>query len=209
MKKTMIAGGVAALALMGVVGGVAVAQQAPAPTEARQARGDADGDGRISQAEFVQQRVARLTTADANGDGSVSAEESAAGREAMKAQRASSRFDRMDANSDGSISRAEFDAQTAARAERGPRADKGPRGGQRAERMAARREARGPVVIAESQTKATESFARLDADSDGYVTVEERRAGREQMRESRQERRAERMARRGAQTASPAGPASE
>ena len=205
MKKTIIAGGVAALALMGVVGGVAVAQQAPAPTEARQARGDTDGDGRISQAEFVQQRVARLTTADANGDGSVSADEAVAGRAAMKAQRAASRFDRMDANSDGSISRAEFDAQAAARAERGPRAGKGPRG----ERMAARREARGPVVIAEAQTKATEAFARLDADSDGYMTVQERRAGREQMRESRQERRAERMARRGAQTASRAAPASE
>src|SRR5690606_29815032 len=75
MRKTILLGGLAALSLT-VAGGVAVAQQTaqqqPAP---RHARGDADGDGRISRAEFVEQRVARLTAADANRDGTVTAEE--------------------------------------------------------------------------------------------------------------------------------------
>ncbi len=209
MKKMMIAGGAAALALTAVIGGVAVAQQAPAERSA--ARADADRDGRITQAEFVQARVQRLTAMDANNDGSVTAEERAAGKQAQRAERVAARFDRLDTDRNGSISRAEFEARPE-RAGRGQRAGKGP-GGPRGERMAARREARGPVVIAEAQAKATQAFARLDVDNDGAVTVEERRGARQQMREGRQERRAERMARRearGTQTPpSPPAPASE
>lgn len=209
MKKMMIAGGAAAIALTAVIGGVAVAQQAP--TERPAARADADRDGRITQAEFVQARVQRLTAMDADNDGSVTAEERAAGKQAQHAERMAARFDRLDTDRDGSISRTEFEARPQ-RTGRGPRAGKGA-GGPRAERMAARREARGPVVIAEAQTKATEAFARLDVNNDGAVTVEERRGARQQMREGRQERRAERVARRearGTQTPpSPPAPASE
>ena len=65
---------------------------------------------------------------------------------------------------------------------------------------------RGPVVIAEAQARATETFARLDANSDGYVSADEGRAARQQMREQRRERMDERRANR---QASPAPSASE
>ncbi len=204
MKKTHIAGGIAALALAGLIGGVAVAQQAP--TERRATRADADGDGRISEAEFVGQRVQRLGAVDADRDGSVTAQERQAGQAARRAERMTARFDRLDADRDGAISRAEFEARPA----RAQRAGKGPRAAQRAERMAAHRDARAPVVIAEAQTRAATAFARLDADADGFVTIEERRAGRVALREVRQERRAERMARRATQTPpSPPAPSTE
>jgi len=219
MKKTHIA---AAVSLAALIAGGAIAQsasqsaQTPAP---RHARGDADQDGRVSRAEFVQARVTRLAALDTNTDGTVTAEEAGAALQARRAQHAALRFDRLDADKDGSISRVEFDAPREGRAAegradrpdhagRGPgrhggahRMGRGPEGRHGAERMA-----RGPVVIAEAQTKATAAFTRLDADHDGYLTREERRAG---MREHRQERRAERTARREQRQASPSAPASE
>lgn len=212
MKKTLILGGAAALSLL-TVGGMAVAQQAPAGApQARHARADVDNDGRISQAEFVQARVGRLTAMDANGDGTVTVEEMRASREARRAERRVAMFDRLDANKDGSISRAEFET----RPERGPRPEQaGERRGPRAYHMrgpgrghGGPRGERGPVVIAEAQAKAVEAFAKIDADHDGYITQAERQAARAEMREHRQERRAERMARRNAE-ASPQAPASE
>lgn len=211
MKKTLILGGAAALSLL-TVGGVAIAQQAPAP-QARHARADADSDGRVSQAEFVQSRVSRLTTLDANRDGTVTVEEMRAAREARQAERRVAMFDRLDADKDGSISRAEFEARPE-RGARGPERagqHRGPRahhmrGPGRGNGMGGQRGERGPVVIAEAQAKATEAFARIDADHDGYITQAERQAARADMREHRQERRAERMARR---QASPPAPVSE
>ena len=202
MRKTILLGGLAALSLT-VAGGVAVAQQTtqqqPAP---RHARGDADGDGRVSRAEFVEARIARLTAADANRDGTVTAEERRAAMQARRAEHVAARFDRLDADKNGQISRDEFSA----RPERGPRGEgrmqrggrhhggPGMRGGQKAER--------GPVVIAEARAKAEQAFARMDANSDGYVAADERRAAMQQMRQQRQERRAQRQA-------SPSTPASE
>lgn len=194
MKKTLLIGGLAALTL---AGGVAVAQQAPTAPRGM-ARADSDGDGRLNQAEFVARRVDRLTAADANGDGSVAAEERRAAFTARRAERRAGAFDRLDADKDGMLSRAEFEAPRAARAERQPRA-----GGRRMAR-AARMDR--TVVIADAQTKAQQSFARLDADSDGFVTADEQRAGRQAMRQQRTERRAERRA---ARQASPQPPASE
>ena len=220
MKKTHIAA--AAVSLAALIAGGAIAQSATQPAQSpapRHARGDADQDGRISQAEFVEARVTRLAALDTNTDGTVTAEEAGAALQARRAEHAALRFDRLDADKDGSISRAEFDAPREGRAAGGRagrpdhagrspgrhgahRMGRGPGGGSRgAERMA-----RGPVVIAEAQAKATEAFTRLDADHDGYLTREERRAG---MREHRQERRAERTARREQRQASPPAPASE
>lgn len=193
VKKTLLIGGLAALTL---AGGVAVAQQAPTAPRGM-ARADADGDGRLNQAEFVARRVDRLTAADANRDGSVSADERVAAKAARRAERRAGAFDRLDADEDGVLSRAEFEAPRAARAERQPRA------GRRAMR-AARMDR--TVVIADAQAKAQQAFTRLDADSDGFVTAEEQSAGRQAMREQRMERRAERRA---ARQASPQPPASE
>ncbi|WP_339933364.1 EF-hand domain-containing protein [uncultured Brevundimonas sp.] len=217
MKKTYMLGGFAALTLA-AAGGVALAQQAPAASPQRHARADTNADGRISQAEFVQQRVQRLTASDANRDGTVTVEERQAAMQAHRAERNGARFARLDSDSNGSISRSEFDGAHAARGEGardGARGDRsrGHRGGRQANRggdmahQGGRHGAdRGPVVIAEAQAKATEAFARLDANSDGYVTAEEGRAGRQQMREQRRERMGERRANR---QASPAPSASE
>jgi hypothetical protein len=198
MHRTFLIGGLAVLTLAAGAG-VAIAQQ-PADRPVRGARADVDGDGRLSQAEFVGRHMQRLTAADANSDGSVTPDERRAAHDAHMAARADAGFDRMDADDDGAISRAEFDAHREARAHHGPRRAGG--GAGHGDRMAAR----GPVVIAEARSRAEQAFARLDADSDGFITAAERQAGRQAMREHRRER----MARRHAQSqASPQAPASE
>lgn len=214
MRKTLLAGALAALTL--AAGGVALAQQAPAqPQTPRAMRADADGDGRISQAEFVDRRVERLTAVDANRDGSVAPEEMRAAFEARSAERADARFQRLDADRDGAISRAEFDAPRAHRtgAEARPRhaaRAAGMHGGPRMAHRGQRMEARGPVSIADVQGKAEQAFTRLDADRDGFITVAERQAGMQAVREQRRERMTERRAARQAQRqASPPAPASE
>ena len=201
MRKTFI-GGAAAVA------GVATAQSPttqPGAERVRPMRGDADNDGRLSQAEFVDGRLARLTAADANGDGSVTREEMRTAMQTRRAERADKRFAKLDADGNGAITRAEFDA---ARSERGPRRERAHGGGRHhLMRVAHRgqRAERGPVVIADMRTKLTERFARLDANSDGFVAADEQRAARQAHREQRRERR---EARRMQQPASPA-PASE
>ena len=193
MNKTILTAGAAALAVL--TAGAAFAQQA----QGRGARADADGDGRVSRAEFVDTRIARLTAIDANRDGSVSPEERQSGMDTRRNQRVSARFETLDKNGDGQISREEFTAPREDRAGRGdhPRmrqgGHRGPRGGSGRGPNA---EARGPVVIADARTRVTERFDRIDANRDGFITVEERRAAHQAMREQRGERRAERMARR-------------
>jgi Ca2+-binding EF-hand superfamily protein len=208
MQKTLLVGGLAALTL--AAAGAAFAQQAPA----RSMRADADGDSRVSQAEFVNQRLQRLTAMDADGDGSVTADERRAAMQTRMASRADARFDRLDANDDGAVSRTEFDAAREAgreaRADRGPRPMRAHRGPAHGQRGMARMEARGPLVIADVQARAGQAFTRLDADNDGYVTAAEGRAGRQAMREQRRERMTERRAAHHAQRqASPRAPASE
>ena len=202
--------GVAALSVAALLAGSAVAQPTSPQNQAaaRQARLDPDADGKISQSEFVQARTARLTVLDADSDGQVTREERQAGRQAMRATRAAARFDRLDADKNGEISRPEFDAARTARAE-GPRQHRrgqrmqGPRAGgarwaHRAERRMDRRMGRGPdarpaaIVIAEVQTRAAANFARLDKDSDGFLTATEV-MGRRAMAGHRQGRGAHRM----------------
>lgn len=212
MNKTI--GGVAAIALLTVFGGVAVAQTAAPQRPARAAMAQP-----VSQADFVQRRVERLRSADADRNGTVTAEEMRAAGQAKRAERRTAMFDRLDANKDGAISRAEFEAPRAEgqRAGRGERSQRGPRAGHAgrqhggmhrgAQRMGRGGEGRFPIVIAEAEQKATEAFTRLDANRDGSLTGEERRAGmqarRAEMREKRQERR------QAAPAASPSTPASE
>jgi Ca2+-binding EF-hand superfamily protein len=215
MKKTLMLGGLAALTFA-AAGGVALAQQAPAASPQRHARADANADGRISQAEFVQQRVQRLTASDTNRDGTVTVEERRTAMQAHRAERNAARFARLDADNNGAISRSEFDgahaargegARDGARGERGHRAGRhGNRGGAMAHQGGRHGADRGPVVISEVQTKAAEAFARIDTNNDGYVSADEGRAARQQMREHRRERMSERRANR--QT-SPAPSASE
>jgi hypothetical protein len=191
MRKTFILGGVAALSLAAAVG-AASAQQGPG----RHGR-DADNDGRISQAEFVEGRLQRLTALDADRDGTVTVEEARAGHQAHRAERQAAMFDRLDANRDGAISRAEFTAPRerpeGARPERAGRHFGGHRRGGPMAGQGPRSE-RGPVVIAEVRAKMAERFGKLDTDRDGFLSQAERQAGRAAMREQRQERRAARQA---------------
>lgn len=218
MKTSILTAG-AAIALALVTAGAATAQTADRP-----GRGDADGDGRVSRAEFVDGRIAHLTAIDANRDGSISAEERQSGVDTRRNQRASARFEALDKDGNGAISREEF---TTAREGRGDRMERGGRHGMRQQGHRGPRggwgrggrghggewgpnaEARGPLNIAEVQTRLTTQFDRVDADRDGYITAEERTAARQAGREQRQERRAERMARRAAAQPSPSAPASE
>lgn len=201
MNRTLLIGGLAALTVT-VGASAAVAQQSAAERAAPRAmRADADGDGRLSRTEFLGRRLERLSAADADRDGSVTRDELRSAARTRMAARADARFDRMDADDDGAISRAEFDAVREARAERGPRPMRAHRAlGHRGPRMArmARRagmQDRGPIIIADVQARMEQAFARLDGDSHGYVTREERRAGRMAMREQRREaRRASRQA---------------
>lgn len=199
MKKQIIAGGLAVV--LAAAAGVAAAQQAE-PRAQRSARVQA---APVDQAAFVERRVARLVAADANGDGRVTAEEMRAAAQAHRAERTAARFDRLDADRDGVISRAEFEAAPAMRGGRkGPSArHMGPRAhGEhtRTDRMRGARAQgeRSDVVIAEARTRAADTFARLDADNDGVVTAEERRAGAREMREQRRERMVERRGQRAA-----------
>jgi len=188
MKKTRLLGGLAVIALGFTAAAAAAAQQPTDRPAARTLRADTDGDGRLSQAEFVARRIERLRAADADSDGVVSADERRAALQARLTQHAATRFERLDADKDGVVSRAEFEA---AQGRRGPRmrAHHGRRDGGRAGRAAS------PVTIADAEARMVRAFARLDADGDGYITSEERRAGRRPGH--------------GARQASPSAPASE
>ena len=192
MKKMIVLGGVAVLAMSGA---------ALAQTDSDGQRGwRMDPNARVSPAEVVDRRVARLTTMDANSDGVVAREEMQAQRQARMAERRSQMFERMDVDSDGSITRAEYDAAHAQRmeqrAERGEAGERrGGRGHRGAHRMGMRLDRDGQGVnIEQARQRATEQFARMDADGDGFVTGAEMRAQHEARRAERQARRAERRA---------------
>ncbi|MEH6664981.1 MAG: EF-hand domain-containing protein [Brevundimonas sp.] len=185
MKTMIVLGGVAALAL----GGAAIAQTGGA----QQPGWRMDPDARVSQAEFVEQRVARLTAMDANGDGLVSREEMQARRQARMGEMQDRMFERMDADGDGSVTRAEFDAAHERRM--GGRAGRGHHRGAGGHGMGMRLDRGGAgVTIEQARQRATEQFARMDADGDGFVTGAEMRAQHEARRAERQARRAERRA---------------
>jgi Ca2+-binding EF-hand superfamily protein len=189
------------------LGALTLAGTASAQQQRGLGRADADGDGRISQAEFVTARTARLSEADANRDGQVTREEAQAARQANRSERRGQMFARLDADRNGSISRAEFEAARPERAAQ--RADRraAPRM-QGQQRRAGRAFAQGPVQIEQARVRASETFATLDADRDGYLSEIERQAAPARLREAMQERHAERRAQRQAQRSGTSRPAS-
>ena len=217
MKTTF--SGVAALALALAVGGGAMAQasgQVPARPQAPDARPHhAQMAEPVSQADFVQRRVQRLRAADANSDGQVTAEEMRAYAQARRAERQGARFDRLDANKDGVLDRDEFNTPRA-RGERseglggrqaGGRNHRGGHGGANMPGTARGGESRFPIVIADVERRSNEAFTRMDANHDGVLTQDERRAATRANRPAVRQRHEQRRARTPA--ASPSAPASE
>lgn len=198
MKKTLLAGGIAAI----MIAGVAVA----APGD-RASRFDPNGDGTVTIAEIEQRSAERFRKLDADNDGRVTRAEADSAREQRHARRAEMRgkrsgdlFARMDANGDGSVTRAEFD--TAREQRRAKRAEmRGQRGehkgglarhrGHRGERgdILARMDANGDgaVTLTEFSARSTERLQRLDADRNGQVSREEFAAARSAMKAKRRQ----------------------
>lgn len=186
---------------------------------------DADADGRISRAEFVDARLRPLMAMDADSDGTVSVAERTAWHQDRMAARTTRRFERLDADGNGTVTRAEFDAASQkARGQHGERrAHRGghghynmqARGGQRADRMPAGGAPSAPLAITEARTRAEAVFSRLDQDADGFITRAERQSARGEARQrsgaGREGRSMRRQGRMQADpiSASPASPASE
>lgn len=204
MRTTLLTG-LGVIAVAGLAG-AATAQTTPpalAPTAAHSGpharspdargphhpRGHARRADPVTRAEFVDQHVARLTALDTDRDGVVSVAEREAAVQARRARHADSRFAKLDANGDGAVSRAEFEAARAARGEAGGRRERAGRGdGPRRGKDGAHRQA-GPVTISDVAAKLGERFDTMDADHDGVVTPEERRAAAQAHRAERRQAR--------------------
>ena len=174
----------------------------------------ARGDVTMTRADAQAQATQMFAKLDANKDGKIDV----ADRAVQHAERQAKRFAAIDADGNGSISKAEWDKhgadRAAKRAERGDkRADaagapgegkrhgmRGPgkRGGHHGMRggMMAKADTNGDKAIsqAEFQAAALTRFDAADANKDGRVTPEERKAQRGEWR-----------AKRGAPPAAPAG----
>ena len=172
MKITSIlALGSAAAALLAIP---AIAQNAaPGPGD-RPMRMAAE----MTRAQAEQMATAMFTRMDANGDGKLDTADRAAKQQA--------RFQRLDTDGNGQLSPAEFTA----RPERADRAERGQ--GQRAERrghrggrgmhMGRMGGANGNEAVTQTDftARALARFDQADANKDGTVTREERRAARPQ-----------------------------
>ncbi len=95
---------------------------------------DADGDGKVTQAEIEAFRANRFAEVDADGDGVVTLEEFTAQAVARATERAAEMFGRLDADGDGTLSRDVLEAR-------------GPRGPMDEGRMFARLDADGDGAI--------------------------------------------------------------
>lgn len=192
MKTVLITACAAALLLSAG----AVSAQSPQ----RASRIDADADGRVSRAEFLS-RLDRMAAADADHDGSITPDERRAAMQTRVAQRRDAAFTRLDADRDGSISRAEFEARSQG-VDRASRARMGGHGARRMHRSpegATSPRGERTIDVAQARERMSQAFARLDKDNDGYLTAEERRAGRMERGQHRRDMR----------RPSPAAPASE
>ncbi len=166
----------AGLAMLGT-SGAALAQ--PGASERGQRSAAITRDQAVQRAD---QRFARL---DINRDGRLTREEAQQGRAQLREQRNARRAERL-ANLTPER-RARVEQRMAQRAERQER---------RTERQAGRTGerqgffgAQGFVTQEQFRDRALRRFARLDVNSDGTVTREERREARQQLRQRMQERR--------------------
>ncbi len=169
------------------------------------APGAGDRNATQTRAEVQTKAAEMFAKLDANKDGKLDA----ADRAAKRAERQAKKFARLDADGNGSISKAEWDQQGADRAAKraaageagqgkrhAMRGHHGKRGGHHGMRMMGKADTDGDKAIsqAEFQTAALARFDAADANKDGQVTAEERKAQRRAWR-----------AKHGAAPAAPAG----
>lgn len=167
------------------------------------APGGADRNATQTRAEAETRAAGMFARMDANKDGKLDATDRAAKRTEMQAKM----FERLDANKDGNISKAEWDQhgadRAARRAERGEkRADAGEagdgkrhamrghhgkRGGHRGMMVMGKADTDGDKAISQAEflTAALARFDAADANRDGQVTPEERKAQRDAWRARR------------------------
>jgi Ca2+-binding EF-hand superfamily protein len=164
-KKAMLIGGIAVLALA-------------VPAIAQMAKPDRPVQTRTEAEAKVRQHFAMI---DADKDGFVTAQDMSA----MRGAAMSKMFERMDTDKNGSISRAEFDAMHTGGNHRmgGGHDMKMGRSGGRI-MMMADTDKDGRVALTEAVNGAMAMFDKADANKDGTLTAEERRAARQAMREA-------------------------
>ena len=158
----------------------------------------------VTRADVIQRSDAAFARLDANRDGRFTREEAQARGQERREQMRTRMFERLDTDNSGQISREEFAQARRGRGMRGPggpgaMAEGGPQGmGPRGPgmrrgrhhgprmRMGARMfgEA-GFVTAAQFRARALARFDRADANRDGTLTVDERRAARAQRRHGR------------------------
>jgi hypothetical protein len=200
MKKMTLAVGVGALAI--AIAGGAIAQQALRPARAMP---DPFGTATITRAEAQAKAAEIFTRLDANKDGKLDQ----ADRAARRAARDAAAFDRLDTNKDGKIDKAEFAAAHPAapaagatpaamdrkgwvgrghdgkgRDGRGRDGFAGGMGGGWGGRMAGGMDANGDKVVTRDEfiAGALKRFDAADANKDGKLTPEERRAAVRKLR---------------------------
>lgn len=177
MKKITLALGTAALALGGTLGGIAFAQQQHAGHAMPEQRMMADpmGNATVTRAEAQTKAAEMFARLDANRDGKIDR----ADREAARANRIGQHFDRMDTNKDGKLDRAEFMAGHQQGARMGSMADGKHHGMRRGGgRMMGGMDANADKALSRDEfvNGALKRFDAADANKDGKLTPEERRA---------------------------------
>ena len=148
-------------------------------------KADANGDNIVTKAEAVAAADARFAKMDVNSDGVLN--------QADKAAKVKSHFANMDADKNGSISEAEFVAAHEARAEKredrrekrmgrgGPDGAMGHRGGRHGRmKMLGMADTNGDKAVSQSEFRAIAEarFAKVDANNDGTISAQERKAQR-------------------------------
>jgi EF-hand domain pair/EF hand len=186
------------LMLFATVAGIAVA----IPAIAQMAdQGDGMKMGKPMTFAAIEAKVKEhFALADTNKDGYIVKEEADAAREKMMSEMRDRHFAELDANKDGSISRAEFDAghammsgpkgaghkdgEHAGHNMRGHDRGMGMMGGKMEASMFehADTDKDGRVSLSEALASPKAHFEMMDANKDGTVTPEERKAARSKMR---------------------------
>ncbi|QGP79152.1 EF-hand domain-containing protein [Sphingobium sp. CAP-1] len=160
------------------------------------AQADANKDGKISKAEMTAALDARFAKMDVDHDGKLTDKD----RDLRRQQRFDERFAALDTDKNGQISKAEFAAAHQARADkrdtmRGQGGPDGQRWGGRFHHGSGRgmmghegpggfgdAAKDGVVTKAEFTAKAVAMFDKADSNKDGFVTADEMKAARPQMR---------------------------